>query len=80
MEVVVCLSSVIDRFFDFMFDSSLGLKNGLVLHESLLKLCRVAGGVLRKKFNDRTASGKEQERGSKSPGLHTDERTDGSYS
>ena len=34
-----------------MFDSSLGLKNGLVLHESLLKLCRVAGGVLRKKFN-----------------------------
>jgi small-conductance mechanosensitive channel len=36
--------------------------------------------IERTKSKDRTASGKEQERGSKSPGLHTDERTDGSYS
>jgi small-conductance mechanosensitive channel len=36
--------------------------------------------IERTKSKDRAASGKEQERGSKSPGLHTDERTEGSYS
>jgi hypothetical protein len=50
-------------FFDFMFDSSFGFKNGLVLHESLLKLCRIVGlhqrehqkdpGFLRTQFHRR---------------------------